>query len=166
MTQYGSDTFELTDVPQYFSYVGLYEEYRIDKVVYSWKCLNNVATATPGLGTSYVQTLGMVHSRVDNNDSVVPTTIQSILNDNTYKGTLSSRNHTRTIIPKFLSNVGGGVAAQQKTGWLNTDNANISHYGLKWAFEGGVFNGGAVNSQISFIVEPIVTYYVSFKNPK
>ena len=162
VTSFGSDTFELTDIPQYLSYVALYEEYRIDKIVYSFKSLSNMATGPAVVAANSFTSLGMIHSIIDINDSLAPVAIQDMMNDSTYKGTRSSRNHTRTFVPKWLNVVGGGSASQAKSGWLNTASANVSHYSIKWAFEGGV----GVAAYNSFIVEPIVTFYVSFRNPK
>lgn len=167
-TVFGSDTFELADIPQYADYIKLYEEYRIDKIVYSFKSLNNVAPGGSMVATQFYS-LGMIHTNLDMNDSVAPTSIQNMMNDPSYRGTRSSRNHTRTIIPKFQNVVGGNIQGQSKSGFLNcfaqdgTTVSSVSHYGLKYAFEGGVVVNGTV---ASFIVEPIVTYYVSFRNPK
>ena len=160
VTNFSSDTFELVDLPQYLSYTALYEEYRINKIVYSFKALNNMALPSQLAGN--VSTLGMIHTTIDYNDSVAPTSIQNMMNDSSYKGTLSNRSHTRTFVPKWLNVVAGGVPNQSKTGWLNCDNVNVSHYAIKWAFEGGTTSGAPP----SFYVEPIITYYVSFRNPK
>ena len=110
-TSYGVDTFELADLTQYTSYAALYEEFRIDKIVYSFKALVNQSAAALGAATSYVSTLGMIHSIIDTNDGVAPTSIQTMMNDPSYRGTLSSRNHTRVIYPKFMMSAG---SAQNK----------------------------------------------------
>ena len=161
-TVFNSDTFELSDLPQYTNYTALYEEYRIDKIVYSFKALNNVAPTGLATAATTFHSLGMVHSIVDLNDAVAPVSIQTMMNDSSYKGNRSNVNHTRTFVPKWLNNVGGAAAAQSKTGWLNTDFPGVSHYSLKWAFEGGTASAPG----LSYIIEPIVTYYVSFRNPK
>lgn len=158
-TTFGSDSFELADIPQYGDYGNLYEEFCITKIVYKFKALNNNALANVSGGA--VSTLGMIHTIIDTNNSAPMTSIQSMMNDSSYKGTLSSRSHTRVFKPMWLNDVGAG-GTQSKTGWLNTSNNNISHYGIKWAYEGGVVSGTAT----SFYVEPIVTYYLSFRNPK
>ena len=164
-TLFAFDTFELSDIPQYAAYAGLYEEYRIDKVVCKYVSLNNMALANQtALNTTLpFVSLGMIHTAIDTNDSTVPTSIQDMMNDSTYRGTRSSQNHTRALYPKFLNVVAGAVQAQSSGGWLKTENDNISHYGIKIALEGGsVSLAGAT----SYIVEPIITYYLSFKNPK
>lgn len=159
VTQFYSDTFELSDIPQWGQYQALYEEYKINKIVFSIKSLDNVALVGSNVA---LNTLGMVHSIIDYNDAVVPTSIQTMMNDSTYKGTRSSRTHTRVFTPRWLNNVAGGVSAQNKTGWLDTATPSVSHYSIKYALEGGSMAVPAT----SFIVELIVTYYISFKNPK
>lgn len=157
-TIFGVDTFELNDIPQMTDYRQIYEEYRIDKIVYTFNSLTNMATPQVGIGYA---TLGMIHSVVDNNDATAPTSIQTMMNDSLYRGSRSSKNHVRVFRPKWLNQVAGG-AVQPKGGWLLTDSPNVSHYGLKYALEGG----NASTPSTSFFVEPIVTYYISFKNPK
>ncbi len=167
---FGVDTFELADIPQYADYIKLYEEYRIDKIVYSFKSLNN--TSQHNATTGAITTLGMIHTNVDYNDAVAPTSIQNMMNDPSYRGSRSSRNHSRTIIPKWQNVVGGSVQGQSKTGFLNCFNqdgvtvSTVSHYGLKWCFEGGLSNASVTGTVASFLIEPIITYYVSFRNPK
>lgn len=163
-TTYAIDTFELADVPQYATYSSLYEEFRIDKITVKFMSLNNIASGTTApSGIVPFMSLGMIHSVVDTNDDSVPTTIQGLMNDPAYRGTRSNLNHTRSFVPKFLNVVGGGSPAQSKSGWLKTEFNNITHYGIKVAFEGGV--NSSLNA-ISYTVEPIITYYLSFKNPK
>lgn len=170
---FGTDSFELADIPQYQTYAALYEEFRIDKVVYSFKALNNCSIGLNTAAANSLLTLGMIHSVVDTNDARTPSSIQDMMNDPAYKGTRSNRNHTRTIKPKFLTDAGGNTPVQPKRGWMTcfqidgaTYNA-VSHYGIKWCFEGGVNTSATVGNQaISFMVEPIITYYVSFKNPR
>jgi hypothetical protein len=90
-----------------------------------------------------------------------------MMNDSTYRGSRSSRNHTRVIYPKFMMSA-GATQSKQARGWLSCFNADgttvsaVSHYGIKYAFEGGTGTTGIA----SFLVEPIVTYFISFKNPK
>ena len=163
-TTFGADTFELADLTQYSEYAKLYEEFRIEKIVYQFKSLNNVSGAVPAGG---LNTLGMIHTRIDTNDANPPTSIQDMMNDNTYRGTRSNKNHTRVIVPKYLVQA-GTVQSKTSRGWLTCINPDgvtinsVSHYGIKWAFEGG-FSSVATTS---FVVEPIITYYVSFRNPK
>lgn len=155
---------ELADLPQYTTYTALYDQYKINKVTVRYRLLNpvNIAYATLAGGTTSHVTLGMVHSAVDNNDITTVPSIQSLMNDNSYFGTKSNRDHVRSWKPKFLLDAGGSAPAKCSTGWLSSDYPNVSHYGLKTWFEPGLGPTGFA----SFYVEPIVTYYVSFKDQK
>jgi len=158
-TSYQVLTAELTDVPGYTNYTALYDKYKINKVTVRYRMLNpvNVITSTNGLIT-----LGMVHSVVDTNDSNTPGSIQQLMNDSSYYGTKSNKDHVRSWKPKFLLDVGGNAAAKTNSGYLSCDYPNVSHYALKTAFE----PGAAPANFTSFIVEPIITYYVSFKDQR
>jgi len=165
-TVYGSETFELADLPQYLSYVALYEEFRIDKIVYTFHSMVNTAPQFVNTGTV---TTGMVHSIIDYNDSTAPTSIQGMMNDPSYRVTRGTKaRHTRTIYPRYLMSTGAvGNPGKQARGWLTCEVGAVinatSHFGLKWAFEGGVNSAG---NYTAMYIEPIITYYVSFRNPK
>lgn len=154
-------TAELTDLPQYTQYIALYDQYKIMKVRVQYRVLNNVNLATSAF-PSGVLTLGLIHSCVDSNDSTPPGSIQQIMNDSSYFVTKSNKDHIRTFTPKFLTNVGGSAAAESSRGWLSCDFPNVSHYALKTWFEPGIIPSGFT----SYVVEPIITFYVAFKDQK
>lgn len=165
----GSDTFELADMPQFSNYVALYEQFRILKVVYKFKSLAPVNLAPVAGGTL---SLGYLHTVVDHNDATPfaasKAGIQAMMNDNAYKGVKSSRDLSRTIRPMFLTEAGTQTAKSSR-GWLNCrdvlGNINaVSHYGIKWVLEGGSSN--LATNPYSVIYEPLVTYYIQFKNPQ
>lgn len=165
----GADSFELADMPQFSNYIALYEQFRIVKVVYKFKSLAPVNLAPVAGGTL---TLGYLHTVVDHNDitpfAASKAGIQSMMNDNAYKGAKSSRDLTRTIRPMFLTQAGTQTAKSTR-GWLNCrdvlGNVNaVSHYGIKWVIEGG--SSSLSPNPYSCIYEPLITYYVEFKNPQ
>jgi len=164
----GADTFELADMPQFSAYIQLYEQFRILKVVYNFRSLNPVNQAVLGGGT----TLGYLHTVVDHNDAVPfganQPGIQAMMNDSAYKGMKSSRDLSRTIRPMFLTNAGTQTAKSTR-GWLNcrdiVGNINaVAHYGIKWVIDGGTATGAAIANNV--VYEPLITYYVQFKNPQ
>lgn len=166
-TSFGADTFELADIPEYASYIALYDKFKIQKVVITYRTLTNSSTIYQAPGQ--ITTTGFVHSYIDTTDGVAPGSLADMMNDSTYKITNGTRNHTRIIYPKFMVNVGANVQGRSQSGWLNTklvDNVTtntVSHYGIKFAFEGGT---GQSSAYTSMIFEPIYTYYVAFKDPK
>jgi len=164
---YGADTFELADIPQYLAYANLYDKFKILKVLVTYRTLTNSSHLYQSPGQ--VVTAGFVHSYIDTTDAVAPSSLADMMNDSTYRITRGTRDHTRMIYPKFLNSVGGGVAAQSKSGWMNTRSADgvsintVSHYGIKFAFEGGTT---ATSAFTSMIHQPIYTYWIAFKDPK
>lgn len=161
----GSDTYELSDMPQLSQYVALYENYKIEKITVVFRSLcpvNVISNGTTGVS------LGMLHTKLDYNDSDVPTAsavgIQAMMNDNSYRSAKSSRDLRRTFVPKWLSRAGTADNATQKTGWLRTNSANVSHYGFKYIIEGGYNIGAPLGPNV--IYEPIVTYHIAFKDPQ
>lgn len=166
-TNFGSDTFELADIPQYLAYANLYDKFKILKVLVTYRTLINSSHLYQSPGQ--VVTAGFVHSYIDTTDSVTPSSLQDMMNDSSYRITRGTQNHSRMIYPKFLNSVGSGVAAQSKSGWMNTRSADgtsintVSHYGIKFAFEGGTT---ATSAFTSMIHQPIYTYWIAFKDPK
>lgn len=168
----GVDTFELADMPQFSQYIQLYEQFRIKKVVYHFRTLNPVNTASSVAGGGSVS-LGYLHTVVDHNDQVPfganQPGIQAMMNDNSYKGAKSSRDLTRVIRPMFLTQAGTQTSKSVR-GWLNCrdvlGNINaVAHYGIKWVIDGGTATGfGVINPSVLY--EPLITYYVEFKNPQ
>lgn len=168
----GNYTFELADMPNYSAYVGLYEYFRIDKVTVQFRAQNTHAQQAfqQPVGNSPLITLGRIHTVIDYNDAVnYPATragIQSMMIDNTYKCTSSNRNHSRTFVPRILMEAGGssvGAVSKAKQ-WIPTgaSTLSLSHYCLKWMLEGG----DGVATHASFMIEPTVTMWVSFKDIK
>lgn len=106
---------------------------------------------------------------IDTTDSSVSgATLQDFMNDSSYKCTPSTRDHVRTVYPKYLVDVGGNNASNSKSGWLNTRDVNnipsaVSHYGIKFAYQGGI---ASTAGYTSFIYDTFITYYIEFKDPK
>jgi len=162
----GNETFELADMPQFSQYVALYEQFKISKVVYHFRTQNPQQSVAGG-----PTCLGYLHTVVDHNDNVnfaaSRAGIQNMMNDNAYKGVKSDRDLTRVIRPMFLTQAGTQTAKSTR-GWLNTKDVTgainaVSHYGIKWVIEGGV---SAVANPLSCQYQPIITYYIQFKNPQ
>lgn len=171
----GVYTFELSDFPEYSNYQGVYEYFRIDKVQVTWRAMNNVAQlgteVISGVSSTRYQSAGRIHTVVDFNDAATPTAsragIQSMMQDSSYKCTSSNRNHTRTLTPHILMEGGGssvGVTSRRKQ-WIPTGNttSSLTHYALKYIMEGGFQDGGDTNTK-SFMYEPTIKMWVSFKD--
>jgi len=165
----GTETFELADMPQFSNYIALYEQFKITKIVYHFRSQApvNVALSAGGVGS-----LGYLHTVVDHNDNTTPAGslagIQNMMNDSGYKGVKSSRDLTRVIRPMFLTQAGTQTAKSVR-GWLNCRDVAgavnaVSHYGIKWIVQGGRNVITGTTQSVSY--QPIVTYYIQFKNPQ
>ena len=167
--QTGSYTFELSDFPEYASYVELYEYFRIDKVQVSFRSQNN--NALSGNQPNFMCS-GRVHTVIDYNDAATYAAsrigVSDMMQDNSYRCTTSTRTHTRTLVPKILMEAGGSSLGSVSKGkqWIPTGNttSNLSHYGLKYILEGGYTN--AAGTIPSFVLEPTIKLWVSFKDPQ
>jgi len=166
VTSFWAETFELPDIPQYLAYAALYEEFRIDKVVVKLISMNNQAPNFVNTGTV---TTGLIHTTIDYNDANIPTTIQQMANDPSYRVSRATKvSHTRVIYPKYLQEVQSNSTSKPSRGWMTCQNAAgvinaVSHYGLKGCYEGGVNSAG---NYTSYYLEPQFTYYISFRNPQ
>ena len=88
--------------------------------------------------------LGMIHTVIDTNDVAVPTTIQSMMNDSTYRGTRSSITHTRSFKPKFMNVVASGVANQQRQDGLRPmGRANLYRIMVLNMVSKGIYSNGS-----------------------
>jgi len=155
----GVESFELADMPQFSNYIALYEQFKITKIVYHFRSQGVVQVAAGSLG--------YLHTVVDHNDITLPVGslagIQTMMNDTGYKGCSANRDLTRVIRPMYLTQAGTQTAKSTR-GWLNCrDNTNavnaVSHFGIKW-----IVQGGRGNSTANY--QPVITYYIQFKNPQ
>jgi len=165
----GTESFELADMPQFSNYIALYEQFKITKVVYHFRSLTPVNIGSPVSGYG---SLGYLHTKVDHNDIVAPVGslagIQDMMNDSAYKGVKSSRDLTRVIRPMFLTQAGTQTAKSTR-GWLNCKDVSgainaVSHYGIKWIIQGGRNQITGQTASVSY--QPVITYYIQFKNPQ
>lgn len=166
----GNYTFELTDMPDYAAFSNLYEYFRIDKVKVDFRAMNNQASFNGNGATGNFTSMGRIHTVIDynsaNNYNNTRAGVQDMMKDNSYKCTTANRSHSRTFVPKILLEAGGasvGAVSRAKQ-WIPTGatTAALTHYCLKWLLEGG--DGIATN--ISYVIEPTVTMWVSFKDIK
>jgi len=174
MINYGTNQgistfFQLAQLQQYQCYIDLYEQFKIIKMVVKYRVLNNVNL---GGTINNFNTAGMIHSQVDYNDVLPPGTtlanINTMMQDDTYKGTPSTRDHIRVMYPKYVETTDPTNNQKSTSGWLNTKNANGTinnsvFFGLKTIFQAGYSSAaGSAN----YMVIPQYTYYFAFKDPR
>lgn len=159
VTSYGAVFFRLNQLPDFTEFQNLYDQFRINKVV--WKLVPNVNSAESGAA----QKLPQVHSVCDYNDSTAPTTLDELVQYNNYRMTMGSRIHNRKLTPAFLDNVYVTSAIQRPGNpnykqWLSTSNStDVPHHGIKYAI-------GAIAAASAITYTPYLTFYISCKSVK
>lgn len=155
---YFSTTFQLSDLQDVADFTNLYDQFRINKVVY--KLIpkftpNNVnvnANSNPG---------GEAVSVLDYNDASTPSSISQLLQYGNVRKSKYWRGITRTFTPAVLVNgyksaVGNAYLSKYKQ-WISMGDITTPHYGVKWALDAtGCFG------DLKFDVYK--TYYFSCKN--
>lgn len=149
--------FRLIDLPNVTDFTNLYDMYRFNKVVMKLipKYSDNLLIAGGNISNSNIQ---QVHSVIDYDDLVSPTSISQLCEYQSHKMTRGNQVHTRVIVPKCQLNVGNiGAAAPVAKQWIDCDQTSISHRGAKVVIPAPL----TADTQISYDLE--LTYYVSFK---
>jgi len=154
----------LSNVLQVADFVGLFNQYRIDKVSYTFE-LEHAASYNPGAASS----LPTIYTRYDPNDKLIPATFGALASSGNCK-TISFANgntHTISCVPKpatpmYVAGVSSGYAfpANTKSFWLDTTapSPDIEHYAYKLWFRGLL---AAANAGLGIRVTPMV--YMSFQ---
>jgi len=144
--------FNLNLVPNASEFTTLFDQYRIDKIVWTLMPRGNSAEQ----GTNNLNT--KVFTVIDYDDETAPANLNVLMQYPNVKCTTLAQNHRRTLVPKFatqqfISAVATGYGA--RTGWLDCDNSNIPHYGLKLWIQNPISG--------SQIIDIKTDFYLSFK---
>lgn len=133
--------FTLSDLVNTAEYTALYDRYRINYVVmkliprYNTNLiLSDVDSATvQPATTNYFDNrnygLPEIMTAIDYDSAVTPASINDIMEYRTYKRTLGSKEHIRSLKPRLLvdsSNIGVSMAKK----WIDCDKPNVPHYGV------------------------------------
>lgn len=158
----GAITFSLSNISQSATFTALYDEYCITKVVIRFvptASINNNADPTTYIAQPF-------YTIIDYDDNTVPAGLTEMLDYDTLKYTVSTKTHTRTLIPRLsmlaykTSGSTIGYAAKSRQ-WIDCSNADVPHYGVKY-FIGP--NGGTTAANDGWLrFQPIVTMYIKFR---
>lgn len=153
--------FTLAQLPDASNFTGLYDEYRINKVVFQiipkW--------SESSLNTSAVNaSMQQIHTAIDYDDSLaLPTAtgLNEITQYQSHKFTRGNQIHTRVIVPKLEMATAGALAGQSPKArqWLDCDNTTVLHNGVK-VFATKLI--GSAGFEQYFDVR--ITTYMSFRN--
>lgn len=150
--------FTLNNLPDASDFQNLFDSYRINKIVV--KIIPKVSeyTGLPNAGVNNAM-LPTIHSVVDYDDSTAPTSISQLAQYDTYRSTRGIREHTRVFVPKVELQGGTSIALPKSYQWIDTDNIDVPHRGLKiW------ITGPAIGTNTSQYFDLKVTVYASFKH--
>lgn len=143
--------FQLGQVPSFTEFTGLYDQYQIKAVK-----LTLIPRYTE---VSLGATQGNMWSVLDQDDSLAPANLDTLLQYQNVKRTRMNQIHSRYIKPSVATEVyATGIAsayAPRRNVWLDCTTAAIEHYGIKFWFDSRVSNT---------IFDMQVKYYLAFKN--
>lgn len=123
--------FTLGMLPSASDFTNLYDEYRINKVVFKIIPKFSQVLSSSGSGVSH---LTQVHTAFDYDDSLAlpqATALSEITQYQTHRMSRGNAVHTRVIVPKCEINVSGLSGAPKAYQWLDCDNTTILHNGIK-----------------------------------
>lgn len=157
-------TFSLDDIMQSSSYTDLFEFYRIDKVVvtFRYKQVNN---ATEASGRAQNEVNPLLYFKVDHDEITAQTVPQMKESSKTREHQFSNDkpNFSITLKPAIQAEAYKTALTSAYTPkwgqWLRTVDDTVPHYGLKAhciAYKDAAWNPGSLAVEYK--------YYISFKN--
>lgn len=140
-------------------FTNLYDQYCIKKIVVKMIPKINSNVVSTGGVTAGNADLCQVHSAIDYDDALAPTSVAPLVEYESYKMTRGSQIHTRVFTPRVELNVGSSDSAPKSYQWLDCDNTGIQHRGIKFWFSGPQ---SSVGTNLYF--DMLVKVYFSCKN--
>lgn len=155
----GAYTFRLDQLPNYTEFTNLYDSYRINKIVIKF-----VPTANSANVGDTNNLLTQFHTVLDFNDGGAPASLNALYEYGNWRMTRGSQIHTRVFTPSTMGVVSdvsaGGVAGAPKyKQWINTSEADVYHFGLKYC-------AAAQVTALDINWTPYVSFYLSCKSVK
>lgn len=174
-----SYSFQLNDLPNVTELTNLFDAYRINAVLFELKPRYNsnlimstdpaTLSATTNMVTGNNLGIPEINTVLDFNDITPPTTLNELVEYQTYKQTRATQLHSRKLIPRAQlaveNSIGTLPAVSMSKRWINTSSPSIQHFGLKGAIN-NIPNINIGGANPSFFIDLHVTYYVSCKNTK
>lgn len=161
----GGNSFSLSDVPASTEFTSLFDQYRINCVVFTIVNRANVRDQLPSPDQTGMPILYYV---VDNDDVTAPTRaeLQEYSQTKTFYYTADKRACRIKLFPKvtntvFRTGATSAYAVSMKKQWLDCAYPDIPHYGLKWFLE---VPGTTGSTNCTFDV--ISTYYLQFRTAR
>ena len=138
----GQYTFALSAVPSYTTLKNLFDQYKINKVIISFKpiateiinrAFDDATTGTPLLTPMFV-------SAITRDDDSLPANYADVLNLQGSRERKMTRGMKWIFRPSVLNRLGGDAPvtyAVQRPTWINTKYPDCPHFGLTYAVQAG-----------------------------
>lgn len=141
--------FSVNDMPSYTEFTSLYDYYKVNRIK-----VRIIPFQTESNSTGTVNNAGNVPIAyvVDTSDSTPPVTFEELLEYNDHKITNLYNGVSCYFKPKFAD-----ATSAIRDGWVATSNPSLNWYGFKYAIP-------PTTNAMAFYT--IITFYVSFKDPK
>lgn len=167
---YGAIAPRLFDIPQHAEYTAMYDQYKITGLKFKFIPLQNTANVAriDAANNSYPNTqLPYLYVVIDNDDNNNITTINDMLQYQNVKYVPCYKKMNRYIVPTTLGRVfetavGDGYTTKRRQ-WLDCDDTDIPHYGIKWLLSSATPTGAANPFAGATMYNVFVTYYIKFR---
>jgi len=151
---FGSQTYQLTDLPAYTDFTNLFDQYRIVKVKLDYFPRYTGNMTSTGL-------YSLLTYAVDSTDVSVPVNKNEVLQYDSYKTVQAYRPFSVTLKPApsvamYQSLATTGYGPKQGS-WVDCKSPGVQHYGMKWVFE--------CNSGTAMGIDVKATYWCEFREP-
>lgn len=155
--------FQIADLPQVSSFSSLFDEYRVNRVVYKFDPVVQQTSYTT-LTTDVVDPFQVqyLNTVIDFDDATIVTSMSSMMEYETFRKTSPGRKTVRTFIPSISNEVyrtGGGTIGygRKSKQWIDLAYTDVPHYGIK-----GYVDHYA-NKQVQQHWKVTCTAYISFR---
>lgn len=125
----------LSSIPNYAEYQALFDQYRIKKLVFRFEPVFTDNTDAGGAGAAtpanpYV--CGYMRIVKDYDDSIALTQESQYLQyDNLISKPVMGKSFKVIVYPKMKLTTGGNTDVSVTPRWIDLDNVNVNHYGIK-----------------------------------
>lgn len=148
--------FYLDLLPDVADFKALFEQYRLDKIVYKIIPKATESTLLGGVSQGN-EVMQQIHSALDYDDGVAFTSVQQACCYDSYKMTRGNAIHTRTFKPMTETTVGGASVAPKAAQFIDCDNGTIVHRGVK------VYIPAPLTAGTTVWYDVLTTYHMSFR---
>lgn len=154
--QSGALTFTLGQITDNSHVTGLFDQYRIRKVIITFiPRATEMAVSQPSTGSGTITKIPLFITAKDMDGTSAPTSILTLREHSQNQETASTKQHKWAFKPAVLGEIyRSGVSTNYSTKydqWLDTSTTDIPHYGLNYFMEAG----GSLNSMYTYEIKSV-----------